>query len=333
MPSRSHPSGDRGTLAPAEAVRWGTSSFSSPDWVGPFYPPGTPAGAMLARYATVFDTVEVDSTWYALPSVRMVEGWAAKTPESFLLSAKFPRRIVHGGEGAVPDARLVLEPDSTYDVRDTFLERMRRLGPRLGPLVLQFPFFNRDAFPSAGPFLERLDRFLHDLPREGFTFGVEVRNKAWVTPALRDVLARHATILVLVDQAWMPHGDEVEQRWDPVTGPLAYVRLLGDRNAIEKITTTWGKEVLDPAERLGRWAALLVRLMDRGVRSLVYVNNHYAGHAPTTVRRLRDLFLAAAEAPRPAPPPRPPADPAGDARTPKAETKRARDRRSDRGPA
>jgi len=284
--------------APAAPVRFGTSSFSSPDWVGSFYPAGTSAGAMLACYARVFDTVEVDATWYALPSAATVAGWAAKTPEGFLLSAKFPRSIVHGGENARPDGRLVLDPDSTYETRDTFLDRMRRLGSRLGPLVLQFPYFNREAFPSAGPFLERLDRFLADLPRPGFVYGVEVRNKAWVTPQLREVLARHGAILVLVDQAWMPHGDEVEARFDPVTGPLAYLRLLGDREAIEKVTTTWEKEVLDQAPRLERWARLLVRLMDRGVKSLVYVNNHYAGHAPTTVRRLRERFEALAQEPR-----------------------------------
>ena len=235
---------------------------------------------------------------------------------------------------------LVLDPDSTYEVRDTFLSRMRALGPRLGPLVLQFPYFNREAFPSAGPFLERLDGFLADLPA-GFTYGVEVRNKAWVTPELRDVLARHRVVLVLVDQAWMPHGDEVEARMDPVTGPLCYVRLLGDREGIERLTTTWGKEVLDQSPRLERWARLLVRLMDRGVRSLVYVNNHYAGHAPATVRALRDLFLREAAAPRPeaatstGPAARPPAPKRTRARgtTSRPGTKRARDPGEGGGPA
>lgn len=295
----SHPSAALLEPYAADApVRFGTSSFSSADWVGPFYPPGTKPGAMLTHYARAFDTVEIDATWYALPSARTVSGWADKTPDGFLISAKFPRAIVHGGEGAKPDARLVLDPDSTYELRDTFLERMRRLGPRLGPLVLQFPYFNRDAFPSAGPFLERLDVFLRDLPCDGLTYGVEVRNRGWVTPALREVLARRRVILVLVDQAWMPLGDEVERKFDPVTGPLCYVRLLGDREGIERVTKTWGKEVVDHGDKLARWASLLVRLMDRGVKSLVYVNNHYAGHAPTTVRRLRDLFAAAAAARR-----------------------------------
>lgn len=315
------PAPDLTPYAPGAPVRFGTSSFSSEDWVGPFYPAGTQPAGMLPCYARHFDTVEVDATWYALPAARTVAGWAEKTPEGFLLCAKFPRDIVHGGSGARPDARLVLDPDSTYEVRDTFLERMRLLGPRLGPLVLQFPYFNREAFPSAGPFLERLDAFLRDLPRPGFTYGVEVRNKAWVGPELRAVLARHQAVLVLVDQAWMPHGDEVEARLDPVTGPLAYVRLLGDREGIERLTTTWGKVVVDQGPRLQRWARLLVRLMDRGVKSLVYVNNHYAGHAPATVRALRDLFLAEAAAPRPEP---------SEAATGAPETKRARAPRSGR---
>ncbi|TPW16917.1 MAG: hypothetical protein FD126_3774 [Elusimicrobia bacterium] len=79
-----------------------------------------------------------------------------------------------------------------------------------------------------------------------------------------------------------------------MTGPLVYVRLLGDRREIEAITKTWEREVIDRGERMKRWASFLVRMMDRGVRSLVYVNNHYAGHAPATVRRLKALFLEAA---------------------------------------
>lgn len=283
--------------APAALVRFGTSSFSEASWVGPFYPPGTKPADFLRCYARSFDTVEVDATYYARPSARTVDGWAERTPDGFLLSAKFPRSIVHGGEESRPDPARVLVRDAVAAECDGFLDTMRRLGRKLGPLVLQFPYFNRTAFASVEPFLERLDPFLAALPRD-LAYGVEVRNKAWVTAAFRAVLARHGAILVLVDQAWMPHGDEVEQRFDPVTGPLAYVRLLGDREAIERVTKTWEREVLDPGPRLERWARLLVRLMDRGVKSLVYVNNHYAGHAPTTVRRLRDRFLEAAAAPR-----------------------------------
>ncbi len=279
---------------PEAPVRFGTSSFSSKDWVGPFYPPGTPPGEFLTRYAEHFDTVEVDATYYAVPSRRTVAGWAEKTPAGFLITAKFPRSIVHGGAGERPAPGAVLAPDATYADRDRFLAVMETLGPKLGPLVLQFPYFNRGAFPSAGPFLERLDRFLADLPRPAGGLAVEVRNRAWVGAPLRDLLARQGAALVLVDQAWMPHGDEVAGRLDPVTAPFSYVRLLGDRARIEALTQTWDKEVLDPAERLERWAGLLAGFLARGVRTLVYVNNHYAGHAPATTRRLRALFERAA---------------------------------------
>lgn len=281
---------------PDSLLRMGTSSFSSPDWVGPFYAPGTPPGRFLVEYAREFDTVEVDATWYALPRARLVDGWAGKVPEGFLLAAKFPRSIVHGGRGARPDPRRVMDPDAAYEDRDAFLETMRRLGGRLGPLLIQFPYFNRAAFPSAGPFLERLDVFLRDLPREGLRYAVEVRNRAWVGTDLAEVLRRHGVSLVLVDHGWMPHGDEVAAKLDPVTGPDAYVRLLGDRRHIETLTTTWDKEVLEHRGRMQRWARLLRDLMARGVRTFVFVNNHYAGHAPATVRRLRAMIEAQEEA-------------------------------------
>ena len=84
-------------------IRWGTSSWSEKSWVGPFYPPGTKPGDFLRYYATQFDTVEVDATYYAIPDERMVAGWERKLPEGFVFSAKFPRSVVHAGEGARPE--------------------------------------------------------------------------------------------------------------------------------------------------------------------------------------------------------------------------------------
>jgi uncharacterized protein YecE (DUF72 family) len=208
------PLGPPSAIADEGSVRFGTSSFSAQAWVGSFYPPGTPPGDFLRLYAREFDTVEVDATYYAIPSARTVDGWVEKTPEGFLLAAKFPRSIVHGGEAEKPDPNKVLTLDAVAKDRDEFLAVMHRMGPRLGPLVLQFPYFNREAFPSPGPFFERLDRFLAELP-PGFTYGVEVRNKSWVGPPLREILHRRRAAMVLVDQAWMPHGDEVAAKMTP----------------------------------------------------------------------------------------------------------------------
>jgi uncharacterized protein YecE (DUF72 family) len=277
--------------ADPKAIHFGTSSFSWPDWVGPFYPPKTPPGEYLRYYATQFECVEIDSTYYGIPHAATVDGWAAKTPPSFRIAAKFPRTIVHGGTAHTPDARRILDREATYGERDEFLAVISRLGERLGPLLLQFPFFNAAAFPTIGPFLERLEQFLDDLPRE-HRYAVEVRNSEWIAQPLADLLRRYDVAMALVDQAWMPHGDRVARWMDVVTASFSYVRLLGDRPAIESITTTWEREVVDQTATLERWAALLAAFASRGVPTFVFANNHFAGHAPATVRRLESLYRA-----------------------------------------
>jgi uncharacterized protein YecE (DUF72 family) len=205
------------------------------------------------------------------------------------VAAKFPRSVVHAGASMDPDPRRLLTRDATYAERDEFLEVMSRLGAKLGPLVLQFPFFAEHAFESQAPFLDRLDRFLEDLPRQ-LSFGVEIRNRDWLGESLARLCRQHRVALVLVDRAGMPHGQDVTRDLDPVTGDFVYVRLLGDRQRIERITTRWNREVIDHRASLERWADLLAWMDERAVPTWVFTNNHYAGHAPTTVRRLQRFF-------------------------------------------
>lgn len=266
-------------------IRIGTSSFSEPDWVGPFYPAGTKPGEFFKYYASRFSTVEIDASYYAVPSTRTVDRWRELYSPGFILSAKFPRSIVHGGDAATPNSQLVLNPDATYKVRDQFLSTMNRLGPHLGPLVLQFPYFARAQFAEPRPFMKLLDRFLLDLPKD-FRYAVEIRNPRWLTAEFADLLRTHKVALVLVDQGWMPMIDEVRSRFDPITTDFCYIRLLGDRKEIEAITTSWDKEVIDRSANLDLWADWLARLFELCVKTLVYINNHYAGYAPETARKL-----------------------------------------------
>jgi uncharacterized protein YecE (DUF72 family) len=270
-------------------IRIGTSSFSSKDWVGPFYPEKMKPGEFLAYYSRLFDTVEVDATYYRVPSRRMVEGWVANTPDDFLMSAKFPKVIVHAGDGPRPDTKLLLSKEHTYDSRDMFLDAMSLLGKRLGTMILQFPYFSKQHFSSGEEFFEKLDNFLSDLP-VGFKYGVEIRNRAWLKPEFVELLKNHGVTLVLADQAWMPHADEVEKMLDPVTSDQLYIRLIGDRKEIESITKSWEKEVIDRSESMQRWVDFLTRMHRRQIDALVYINNHYAGHAPATARTLFQMI-------------------------------------------
>jgi len=263
----------------------GTSSWSEKSWVGPFYPPGSAPGTWLTHYANEFPAVEADNTYYAIPSPALVQGWAHKTPPGFRLCAKFPRSIVHGGEGAQPDPDAVLVPEKVAGPTEEFLSVMRLLGERCGPLVLQFPYFNRSVFGGAGPFYERLDAYLATLPAD-FRYAVELRNRDWVKPPLLDILKRHRAALVLVELGYLPHPATLAARMDVVTTDFAYARLIGDRKELDALTKTFDRIVVDRSASLRRWADLLRKLRERVPKTWVFANNHYAGHGPATIRQL-----------------------------------------------
>jgi uncharacterized protein YecE (DUF72 family) len=268
--------------------RWGTSSWSEASWVGPFYPPGTAPADFLRAYATRFDTVEADVTYYRVPAARMVAGWAGKLPDGFRLAAKFPRSVVHCGEGARPDPARLLVPEHVGGEAELFLERMAGLGAKCGPLVLQFPYFNKLAFTSRAPFLERLADFLSGLPAH-FRYAVELRNRTWIDAELLALLSSRRVALVWVDLAYMPHPSLLGTCAELLTTDFAYVRLIGDRKDLEARTQTFDRIVVDQAPRLERWARWLRESPGDVPEAYVYANNHYAGHAPATIRELARL--------------------------------------------
>ena len=267
-------------------IRYGTSSWSEKSWAGVFYPADLKPAEYLSVYASRFDTVEGDSTYYRTPTPAAVAGWRQRTSEGFVLSAKFPRSIVHGGAGEKPDPARLLVPEHTAAEVDRFLAAMAMLGPKCGPLVLQFPYFNREAFPSAAPFLERLEGFLGRLPGQ-FRYAVEIRNKAWVTEELLGLLRGHRVAFVLVDLLYMPHPADLAAELDLVTTDFSYARLIGDRKAVEAKTATFDHIVIDQSGRLERWAGLLRDVAERTAVTYAYANNHYAGHGPATIEELR----------------------------------------------
>ncbi len=266
----------------------GCSGWSYPDWSGPFYPEGMAADEYLSWYAGRFPIVEVDSTFYRIPSKGMVRGWRDKTPDGFRFALKVPQVITH--QKQLRDCQAEV---------DAFVASLEPLGDKLTAALLQLGYFNRGAFASIDAFLEVLDKFLDHWPTREVPLAVEVRNPRWVVPKLTEVLRDHNAALTLTDQTWMPRPAEVVERLDPVTGPLGFVRLLGDREAIEKITTTWDQVVVDRSADLVATAGVIRGMAER-VPVAVFANNHFAGHSPSTARELRRLL----HLPEPTPPPR-----------------------------
>jgi uncharacterized protein YecE (DUF72 family) len=260
-------------------VRIGTCGWSYKEWVGVFYPEGLPPGEFLASYAERFPVVEVDSTFYRTPSRKMVQGWRDKTPESFGFSLKVPQVITH--EKVLLDCRKELSE---------FLTAARVLEGKLLGCLLQFGYFNRSAFASLDAFLERLGPFLAEWPRD-VPVAVEVRNKTWIAPKLLDCLRTHGAALALIDQVWMPSPLTLVKKFDVVTGPFGYVRLLGDRAEVDRLTQTLDHTVLDRTPQI-QADAEAIRAIGERVPVLAFANNHFAGYAPDTIRQLLDVLEA-----------------------------------------
>ena len=258
----------------------GTSAFTANGWEGSFYPQGMQSRDFLSYYATQFATVEVDSTFYGCPSARTVNNWAARTPEDFIFSVKIPQAITH--------EKALVDCDSEFE---EFVKTMDILGPKLGPMVFQFPSFDRWKFPRQESFLAVLVPFLKKLPAD-HEFVVEIRNKKWLDAKFAEVLRVHNVALALTDTSFVPRPWEMKEEFDMVTVVFTYVRWLGDRKGIEKQTTTWDKTVIDRSSDLKKWVDLLREMvMNKKLRKLfAFANNHYAGHGPATVKLFMELW-------------------------------------------
>jgi len=276
MPTSVESSSSSATLK--ASLRVGASSWSAESWEGTFYPSGMRPAEYLAHYASHFDTVEIDATFYRTPPDRMVDGWRDKTPPGFLFAAKVPQLITH---------EKILE--SCGDDLGLFLKAMGRLGDKLGPLLFQFPYFNKAKFPDPKPFIDRLERFLPALPRE-MRFAVEVRNKSFVTPALLDILRQHRVALAFIDHPWFFGIDEILKKGNVLTTDFAYVRWLGDRKGIEERTRHWNHLIIDRTRDMGRWVPNIRRMVDGGTAVYGYFNNHYAGYAVGSIELFQELW-------------------------------------------
>jgi uncharacterized protein YecE (DUF72 family) len=262
-------------------LRIGTCSWTAKGWAGTFYESGTPQNEFIAAYAQRYSTVEIDATFYATPKAEVVQRWHDITPDGFVFAAKAPKLITH-------DKFMI---DCSGDLLD-YLKAMDHLGDKLGPVLFQFPYYAKKTGVTLQDFLDRLAAFLPFLPENQHPFALEVRNKNWICPPLLDLLANHNVTLALIDHPWMARPDQLFNKSDIQTGRFHYLRWLGDRYGIEKITTTWNEVVVDRDKALDGWIPHIKDALDKKLQVFGYVNNHYSGYAPENVDYLLDHLPA-----------------------------------------
>jgi len=219
------------------------------------YPEGAPTRTWFGVYAERFDTVELNTTFYRLPTVAAVEGWAAQAPPGFLYAAKL---------GQFGSHRMKLRDAASW--LPNHLDRVERLGPALGPNLVQLP-------PRWRRNVERLDEFLSVAPRR-IRWAVEVRDPSWLHDDVFATLERHGAALclhdLLADHPWVRTTD-----W-------TYVRFHGPDALRRKYVGRYG------GRRLWRTAARLGEWLDEGCDVYAYFNNDWHGHAVVDAEWLRD---------------------------------------------
>lgn len=208
-------------------IRIGTSGWSYDSWTDRFYG-GNPEGRhLLELYAETFDTVEINNTFYNLPSQKSVLHWAELTDDNFLFAVKASRYITH--------MKKLKYPEQTTG---RFFAAIEPLGEKIGPILFQLP-------PRWNIDVERLEGFLRHLP-EGYRYTFEFRDKSWLTEEIYDLLRRYNVALCVYHLAGFLSPEVF-------TADFTYLRLHGPGGKYkgsydDKTLTTY-------AEKFADWAA------------------------------------------------------------------------------
>lgn len=242
--------------------RIGTSGWSYKEWVGIFYPSEK---GMFSFYASVFNTTEINSTFYSYPSANLVKGWQRMAPKGFKFAAKIPREITH-------KKKLDLSLEVKRDL-ERFLNLMKPLhdNGKLGPLLLQLP----PGFKRTEKDEHILEKFFSILPSD-YMFACEFRDKSWLVPDVFEILREYNVAYVIVDEPLLPPIVEV-------TADFSYVRWHGRgkrpwynyRYKVEEL-----KEWLPRIEEIAKKVKVFYGLF----------NNHFYGYAALNALQLLKLL-------------------------------------------
>lgn len=235
--------------------RIGTSGWHYPHWRGAFYPKDTPQCNYLRHYAGVFSTVEINNSFYRLPSEQTLRDWADATPPGLIFACKASRYITHMKKLKDPEVSL-----------SSFLDRMAVLGDKLGPVLFQLP-------PHWRPDARRLEAFLEALPTDRrFTF--EFRDPRWNESDILRLLERHRSAYCCFDLGGTPSPIRI-------TADFAYVRLHGPGAPYRGSYSN---------SRLAEWAARITGWRTGGLDVYCYFDNDERAYAPSNAQSLNKML-------------------------------------------
>ena len=240
-------------------IKVGCTGWSYQGWSGTFYPRNLKSSEWLKYYSKIFETTEINSTFYRIPTQEIVRRWNADTPRYFRFTAKFPSIITH-------EKRLEGVNSEVF----SFLAALAPIHEKISALVLQLP--PSLSFEEAKPRLSELFEMLPD----DFVYPIEGRHESWFSDDAISYLKQKKYCLVWNDIAKINNPM-------PVTSNYLYVRLIGDRSIPD---SEFGKITKQKDKLIEKWARKLKDIKDIPL-AMVMANNHYEGFGPSTANSLR----------------------------------------------
>lgn len=287
-------------------LRIGTCSWKYDSWKGLVYEQGRRyrSDDYLADYARSFDSVEVDQWFWSLfpgqvrlPEPRTVRLYEKSVPAGFSFTVKAPNALTltHFYAKQPPGSAAVAGQPNPHFLDQAllreFLDRLSPLGDKLGPVMFQFEYLNKQKMAAKEVFFERFGEFVGKAPA-GFEYAVEIRNPNYYSPAFFEFLKKSGLGFVYLDGYYMPPIGQVFERFKPKTVDFQVIRLHGgDRLEIEGETGECWNRIVAPKPEGLKAAAKIVRANARNkVLTYLNLNNHYEGSAPLTAGRFLEVL-------------------------------------------
>jgi uncharacterized protein YecE (DUF72 family) len=245
-----------------QKIHAGCSGWSYEDWVGPFYPKDAKPKDYLRLYSSVFDTVEIDSSFYRIPNQFMVSQWKKNTPDSFLFCPKFPRKITHE-----------LKLQNISSTLSFFYRTVGALGDKLGPMVVQLP----PSFKYEKR-IKDLENFLSKDMSTSFRHAIEFRHTSWFREDVYKLLESHNVSLCW---AMTQYLKEIPTK---LTSDFIYARMVGERDI-----TTFNEKQKDRSEELKEITDKIKANASSTDDAFIFFNNHFSGFGPESVNEFRRL--------------------------------------------
>ena len=240
----------------------GCSGWAYNPWIGPFYPLNSKPDDLLKLYSNVFDTVEIESTFYAIHDTKRLDKWYNEVPDNFVFSPKLPKIITY-------DNMLV----NIETMFKSYTDSIKTLNNKLGVTLIQIP-----PFLDYNKGINRLKEFIKLFP-DDLRFAIEFRNKSWFNSDVYSLLRDKNIILSWIERPEIKISNIL-------TSDYIYLRLMGDKSVLHK--KDFGSIKLDRTEEIKEWTDIINKNINNAKTVFIYANNHFQGFTPGTVNIVRE---------------------------------------------